>query len=313
MPQGLPQIFRNLEKIGHCAVDGHVMQERLKFYDAKDEDLERFQKLWSNGIGDDPVYGFRKTTQTRWHFNEPLTTATRLCPAPFKLNYSENSVLGDRVRNFPEASPEFVSSRVHHALVSMMRDVLKRMAATRGETETVGRRGYISGLHQFRICLAGESELADDAESLPDGTKPNCPTPEGVHQDGASVVIIVFIGAENMAPRSGESRIYDLAQPNGVMSRMASIEACETTRLAERNLVTPFESIILDDRAVKHDNRPLVAADASKPAHRDVLVMWAREFNAEDMVAPCVAHPSLPVTLHFPAYDSPQHGAAESA
>jgi hypothetical protein len=63
----------------------------------------------------------------------------------------------------------------------------------------------------------------------------------------------------------------------------------------------PFESLIILDRKVKHDNRPLESKDSSADAYRDVLVMWAREFNKDDKFDPSGPHPDYPIQLtNFP-------------
>jgi hypothetical protein len=265
-------VSRSVDSAKFAAIDGFVMADLLREYGATNEDLEAFPKFWHQEMGDDPSYLFRKSTQTRWQFSKDFSSATRLDKAPFKLDYGNNAVLGDKVRQFAEGSEDFLKSSVHHAIVKIMGDLLYR---TQGDAK-MDELGFISGFHQFRVTVDVQPD------ETPEGTTPNCPTPEGVHQDGASLVMIMYINSENMAPRSGESRIYAKEQPGGVLDRVASREARASTRLVERNLVTPFETLVLDDREVKHDNKPMVAKDKTKKAFRDVMVFWTRPFNEAD-------------------------------
>merc|ERR1712228_996942 len=111
----------------------------------------------------------------------------------------------------------------------------------------------------------------------PEGVTLHSPAPEGVHQDGADFVLIIFVDKDNVAPRGGESRVYDLGQKSGVLSSSDEEEARRSTRLAEKNMCTPFEMLVLDDRAVKHDNR--------------------QSATKEDMKAPLGSHPHHPLQL----------------
>jgi len=104
--------------------------------------------------------------------------------------------------------------------------------------------------------------------------------------------MIIYINSGNMGHRSGESRIYTEDQPNGPMNRDQSAAARKTTRIAERNLATPFECFLLNDRLVKHDNKAITPKDKTQYAFRDVHVIWAREFNEDDKKDPRGEHPS---------------------
>jgi len=274
-------------KRGFFAFDGPAFQELLKGYGATEEDLRDYPNFWDH-LGDDEVYVFRKTTQTRVLYDNEKGVL-RLQRAPFKVPYGENEVLKDQERNFPEAGPEFVNSTVTHAIWRLMRQIAK----AKGQKDAQ----YICGFHQFRIIKKAQAAV----NARPDGALEDCPTPEGVHQDGAEIVLITFIGSKNMAPRSGESRIYDLKQPSGVLlTRSNSIEAQKKHRLQEHCMTTPFEAIILDDRNVKHDNKPILPRVDSQDCYRDVLVMWVRQPNEEDTKY-FDAHPEHKVELtEFP-------------
>jgi len=270
-------ILRNFNALGFAAIDGHVMRDILKKdFGATEADLNAYAGLWDR-VGQDPTYSFRMSSQTRWHFQEDLNMLQRLEKAPFILTYGDNAVLQDEVREFAEGSDDFIDSTVHVAMMKFVRFFLKEV---HGGSGTEKGLGYISGSHQFRVKKDAEV-AAPEKSANPDGTKKDCPTPEGVHQDGASVVIVTYINSKNLAPRAGESRVYSKDQAGGPLSRTTSVEARQITRLAERNLVTPFETILLNDREVKHDNKPLELFDPSQSGFRDVHVIWARDYQEE--------------------------------
>lgn len=100
-------------------------------------------------------------------------------------------------------------------------------------------------VHQFRI-EARPSEMGR-------------PTPEGLHRDGVDYVLVLLIERENIA--SGMTTIHDLTGQT----------------LGQFTLTNPFDAAIVDDQRVAHGVTPVQALDASKPAHRDVLVVTFRD------------------------------------
>jgi hypothetical protein len=279
----MEMIARDLERIGASTVDGLVMQDFLKQEGASLQDLKEFLKHWHSEMGQDEVYGFRKTTQTRWHIDPSMRTARRLVRAAFKIPYGGNPILKELERNFPEAAPEFLDCSATRAVMKVLMRLMKLRIAGQGPCpQTAGNLGYMCGMHQFRIVL----EPGDDDAEGPAGTTKKSPTPEGVHQEGAQMVLIMYVNSRNMAPRSGESRVYSLEQDSGVLDPAKSREARSRTRLFERNLVTPFEAVVVDDQRVKHDNRPIEVEDGAQAAFRDELVVWVREFHEADREAP---------------------------
>lgn len=98
--------------------------------------------------------------------------------------------------------------------------------------------------HQFRI------EARSDAHGQP--------TPEGLHRDGVDWVLVMLVSRENIA--EGVTSIHD-----------------EQKRLIGRfTLANSLDSAFVDDTRVYHGVTPVVPMDASRPAHRDVLVVTLR-------------------------------------
>ena len=101
-------------------------------------------------------------------------------------------------------------------------------------------------MHQFRI----------EARSGETGQ----PTPEGLHRDGVDWVLVMMVGRNNVS--GGLSTIAD----------------AERHPLVTATLAEPLDASLVDDRRVFHGVSPITAADPSRPAHRDVLVVT---FHAE--------------------------------
>ena len=99
-------------------------------------------------------------------------------------------------------------------------------------------------IHQFRI------EARAGAEGRP--------TPEGMHQDGVDWVLVLLVSRENVA--EGETRI---AGP-------------DKAPLGSFTLAEPMDAALVDDSRVFHGVTSVIPVDASRPAHRDVLVVTFR-------------------------------------
>ena len=97
-----------------------------------------------------------------------------------------------------------------------------------------------SEVHQFRI------EASKEQDGLP--------TPEGVHRDGVDYVLVLLIDRENIA--SGTTTIHSSGN-----------------ELGNFTLTDRLDAALVDDERVFHGVTPVRPVDASKPAHRDVLVI----------------------------------------
>lgn len=111
-------------------------------------------------------------------------------------------------------------------------------------------RWYVEA-HQFRIDTA-------------DGV--GRPTPEGAHRDGVDFVAVLLVAREGI--KGGETRVFEADGPRG-----------------ERfTLTEPWSALLLDDTRVIHESTPIQPLDASRPGHRDTLVLTYRAggFQGED-------------------------------
>jgi hypothetical protein len=98
--------------------------------------------------------------------------------------------------------------------------------------------------HQFRI------------EARPDAA--GQPTPEGVHRDGVDYVLVLMVDRTN------------------IESGTTTVHAADGRLLGSFTLSEPFDAALVDDNRVKHGVTAVTPIDATKPAHRDVLVVTLR-------------------------------------
>jgi hypothetical protein len=96
-------------------------------------------------------------------------------------------------------------------------------------------------MHQFRIEAAAGA--------------PGYPTPEGVHQDGVTAVMIAMFARRNLT--GGETLVTDLAR----------------REIARFTLDAMLDLVVLDDRRVMHGVTPVAPADPGLASVRDVLVL----------------------------------------
>ena len=95
-------------------------------------------------------------------------------------------------------------------------------------------------VHQFHI------------DAMIDGGKP---TPEGIHRDGVSFVLMTMIERYNI--KDGRTSLFDKTG----------------SPLAEFTLMRPFDTAIINDEELRHGVTPIFRDNPENPGHRDVLVV----------------------------------------
>ena len=117
------------------------------------------------------------------------------------------------------------------------------------------------------------------------------PTPEGIHQDATEISSVTLIGRDNVArDHGGESRIWTLDQPTGTYKSQSfgEIDIDDDSNsnlngfswdkcLFNKALESPWETILFNDRKVKHEVREFFSQDKNEPSHRDVIVNFVRK------------------------------------
>ncbi len=154
-----------------------------------------------------------------------------------------NPLQGDIERWFLPIRPAIANGASMQALLGFCRNVFGALAPQVA-------RWHVE-VHQFRI----EASAGAAGE----------PTPEGVHRDGVDYVLVLLIDRQNI--ESGTTTIH---APDGGL-------------LGSFTLAHPFDAALVDDARVSHGVTAVTAFDATRPAHRDVLVVT---FKAATETAP---------------------------
>ena len=99
------------------------------------------------------------------------------------------------------------------------------------------------------------------------------PGPEGIHQDAAELTAVVLFGRRNVAALSGGNRVWSLEQPFG---KPSEADTTSGRLLASLVMRERFDTLLVRDRRVKHEALPIVSADATGDAVRDVWTFEVR-------------------------------------
>lgn len=148
-----------------------------------------------------------------------------------------NPLNGDVQRWFDPIEPEVADGAILRAIFDRFTPLFDTL-----DHRDAGAPWH-SEVHQFRI----ETSPAELGR----------PTPEGLHRDGVDWVLVMLIARENVA--------------EGV----TEIGADDGTPLGRFTLGTPGETVVLDDRRIRHGVTPIITRDGA-PAHRDALVVTWR-------------------------------------
>ncbi|PJG49625.1 hypothetical protein CAF53_01720 [Sphingobium sp. LB126] len=170
-------------------------------------------------------------------------TIARKPHQPHYQSRIHNQLNGGVDRWFSPVEPEIADHPITHGILGLGAAFARRIS----ETAEINWHGE---MHQFRI----------EAKPFERAT----PTPEGLHQDGVTLVIMMLIARQNLV--GGLTGIRDL----------------EGRLLAEVELASPFEMVVLDDRRVQHVVSPIKPVKGPDSAIRDALVLTFREESCID-------------------------------
>ena len=103
------------------------------------------------------------------------------------------------------------------------------------------------------------------------------PTPEGIHQDNTEISSVMMIGKENIKS-GGITRLWSLDTPTGYYSDEEFEEIKKQgTLLSEFTLENAFDTVIFNDRKLKHEVRSFNSKLKNQPCSRSVLVNFIRK------------------------------------
>ncbi|MDF0490128.1 2OG-Fe dioxygenase family protein [Sphingomonas sp. H39-1-10] len=145
-----------------------------------------------------------------------------------------NQLNGGVDRWFSPVEPQIADQPITDALLRLGDALGRRIVDTPNPC-------WHAEMHQFRI----------EAKTFESAT----PTPEGLHRDGVALVIMMLVARQNM------------------LGGVTGIRGMDGRRIAEIELDSPLEMVIVDDRRVQHVVTSIKPTNPSAPAIRDALVL----------------------------------------
>lgn len=199
-------------------------------------------------------------------------TGKEICSDDGAKVYFERSGL----RKWNPPPTDFIDSSVPQA-IAKLNDILQPMVHD-------DQDGCVNTDSKFTIndqLLIRVNKTADDVAE---------PTPEGIHQDATEISSVTLIGRSNVVSgKGGESRIWKMEQPTGNYDSDEFGKFVENSDLAvpgsfswgnvlfNKALESPWETVIFNDRKVKHEVRNFFMGDKEDPCYRDVIVSFVRK------------------------------------
>lgn len=178
--------------------------------------------------------GYRRRRFAAFHLEEGSISRKR--HQPHYQSRQHNRLNGGFMRWF---SPVERAIGNHPVTINLLQIGEALADALAGWTEPA----WHAEMHQFRIAA--------------DAMEAGHPTPEGLHRDGVSAVLIMLVGRHNVA--GGVTTITE-----------------DGRFVTEVTLSQPRDGVFLDDSRLQHCVSPITAADSDRPGWRDALVLTFR-------------------------------------
>lgn len=157
----------------------------------------------------------------------------RLPNKAFVQGKSINRVYGGQARVFEPLLGKTLDNACFQAAIAHDLGLIREVEKDNGE--------WLITVHAIRILATADATSA--------------PAPEGRHSDGHEYVIMHLIGRENCV--GGLSRVFRKGENEPVF---------------EHTLLSPMETVVVDDRAMEHEVTPIGSEDAST-AIRDMMIV----------------------------------------
>ncbi|MBP2582684.1 hypothetical protein J3A78_003162 [Streptomyces sp. PvR006] len=236
---GVEEIAESLSSRSYDLISGEkVKQLLLQRSENAVDDLEPFRDSWSRMPLDSYMAdGGRYRRRRHATLSAPRASNDYRVEAhqPHYQGLDYNTLNGGVARHYEPFEDQILRGRTMDSLLTLGCDVFGRLAPY---------SGWHIEAHQFRIEVNGEEV--------------GLPTPEGVHRDGVTFVLMAMIGRSNAT--GGESTVFNLdKQP-----------------VEKFSLTDPLDVALVNDERVYHGVSPIEQIDPAAPASRDVLVITYR-------------------------------------
>ncbi|MEU1308188.1 2OG-Fe dioxygenase family protein [Streptomyces cinnamoneus] len=236
---GVEEICESVSNKSYCYLPGESVRELLNRRDAQAlSDWESFQNSW----GDMPLDSYMADGGRYRRRRHATLSAPRggkgfqvEAHQPHYQGLDYNTLNGGIARHYEPFTDSVLHGNTMSSLLTLGCDLFGRLAPY---------SAWHIEAHQFRIEVSGE-EIGK-------------PTPEGIHRDGVTFVMMLMVKRSNAV--NGESTLYNL----------------EKTPIEKFMLADPLDMAIVNDERVFHGVTPIDRLDDSVPAVRDVLVVTYR-------------------------------------
>lgn len=281
--QKLKNIAQELESEGHVFIDGITYRKLLISHGAQITDLEVLESgLIHNEVEQDtePNMHFRQVAFHRVLIDD-RTKALTQANHPAITQISEKEIASDKgakvffkrhgTRQWNLPPKKYSESSVAKAIGKINSKIVPN---NHHKQDNLNNASNVTINDQILIRINKVIDLAE-------------PTPEGIHQDGTEISSISLIQRCNVS-HGGESRIWNLSQPTGNYSSNEFGKLCKGQKIStpkgfdwknclmDRALLNKWDTIILNDRKVKHEARDFFN-NTNEPCYRDVLVNFIRK------------------------------------
>ncbi|MEV0358075.1 2OG-Fe dioxygenase family protein [Nocardia sp. NPDC050697] len=256
----LTEIKAEYERHRAIFVGGERMSRLLRGLGASDSDLAALQRA-STDLPDDPTLPFRKARNGRYFFDNRAGRIDRLEFQPFVLSADEDFVRYDsgQIRQFAEIGADLQSNRALQGLLRFKAFVVDGLDIAHRPKLDYGSANWVCTLFHLRTvttpALTGEPAL------------------EGVHSDGVDHTMTTMLGAENMTDDSARTFIHDMRETNAI----GWDEVDPALRIGQYQHRRFLDTLLVVDHEFKHSLSPVLAADTSRVATRDMLVFFTRK------------------------------------
>jgi hypothetical protein len=207
----------------------------LQTIQAKSEDVGEFKTYWHNLKQDRYINPDLASRKRRIGKFEYNKGKIKFIKGDnsFFQRKSINQLNGGNIRYFEAVEKSFCSHILLEKIIKYVLDIIPVSNYNSIKINT----------HLFRVECSNQEKMSS-------------PTPEGIHQDGHDFISQHLISRNNIF--GGISGIYQLTNDQPIM---------------HKQLCKSFDTIILDDRVVRHDVSPIFPKLDKQLGYRDMLII----------------------------------------
>lgn len=273
LAEHVAEVREDYERDRAVFIEGARIVRIARLLGASSSDLDELASAGGT-LPADPTLPFRRSRNARFEFDVSAREVRRLAHQPFVLFADDDFVRHDsgQLREFDEIGDGFQRNPAVAALLAFHAAVVDSMRTTPRPNLDYTDAGWICTMFHLRTVTT--AELIGE------------PALEGVHSDGVDHTMTTLLAAENMTEDSAVTCLHDVRESTGIPWHRTA----DRWRLGTRKHSAFLDTLLIADHERKHSLSPVRARDSSRPATRDMLILFTRK-------------PMLPRHVGYP-YDS---------